>query len=180
MAQFQSLSMGVEVNGETVLSVLDAMGVFRNQASEILKENGVIDPTPGKWYSQQAWLNAFRYISDEVGPNTLYAIGRKIPENAQFPPDIDNIEKALSAIDIAYHMNHRNGDIGHYIFEKTGAKAGTVTCNNPYPCDFDAGIIESMAKKFKPADSIMVMVSHDQTAGCRKNNGDSCVYKVSW
>jgi len=180
MAQFKAFSSGVEVNGETVLSVLEAMDVFRVQAEKILEKHGVINPEIGKWYNQQAWLNAFKYIADEIGPNTLYSIGRKVPENAQFPPDIDSIEKALGAIDVAYNMNHRGGEIGHYSFESTGAKSATITCNNPYPCDFDSGIIESMAKKFQPADSIMVMVSHDTTASCRKTGADSCIYKISW
>ncbi|MDH3347022.1 MAG: hypothetical protein OEM02_02825 [Desulfobulbaceae bacterium] len=180
MAQFKAYSDGVEVNGETVLSVLEAMSVFRAQAEKILEENGLINPEPGKWYNQQAWLNAFKYIADEIGPNTLYSIGRKVPESAQFPADIDSIEKALGAIDVAYNMNHRGGKIGHYSFELTGLKSAKITCNNPYPCDFDNGIIESMAKKFQPADSIMVMVSHDTTASCRKNGADSCIYKISW
>jgi len=180
MAQFKAFSRGVEVNGETVLSVLEAMDVFRAQAVTILEENGVVDPLPGKWYQQQAWLNAFKYIAEEIGPNTLYGIGRKIPEHAQFPPDIDSIEKALGAIDVAYHMNHRGGEIGHYNFESTGKKSGRIICNNPYPCDFDYGLIESMAKRFQPADSIMVMVSHDTTGSCRKNGGENCIYKITW
>ncbi|MDH3346481.1 MAG: hypothetical protein OEM02_00075 [Desulfobulbaceae bacterium] len=180
MAQFNALAMGVEVNGETVLSVIDGMGVFKAQAIKILEENGVTNPTPGMWYKQQAWLDAFKYIAEEIGPSTLFNIGRKIPENAQFPTDIDNIKEALSAIDIAYHMNHRGGEIGHYTFESTGQKSGLVTCNNPYPCDFDKGIIESMARKFQPADSIMIVVSHDQSAECRTNGGKTCIYKVTW
>ena len=180
MAQFKAFAMGVEVNGETVLSVIDAMGIFKSQAMKILEQNGVIDPAPGMWYQQQAWLDAFKFISEEIGPNTLYNIGRKIPENAQFPPDIDNIEKALSAIDVAYHMNHRGGEIGHYTFESTGEKSGKVICNNPYPCEFDKGIVESMARKFQPADSIMIMVTHDQSGGCRSNGGETCTYNVTW
>ena len=180
MAQFKALAMGVEVNGETVLSVIDAMGIFKSQAITILEEKGIVNPMPGLWYNQQAWLDAFKYIADEIGPNTLYNIGRKIPENAQFPPDIDTIEKALGAIDVAYHMNHRGGEIGHYSFQSTGPKSAKIICNNPYPCDFDLGIIESMAKKFKPADSVFVMASHDASSGCRKNGGNECVYKITW
>jgi len=41
-------------------------------------------------------LDTFREIADQVGPNTLYQIGVRIPENAAFPPEIDSIEKALA------------------------------------------------------------------------------------
>jgi hypothetical protein len=91
-------------------------------------------------------------------------------------------------------MNHRiNGEvlfnpktgamkegIGHYSFEKTGPRAANMVCKNPYPCDFDRGIIESAARKFKPADSIILSVTHDDSKPCRKKGHDSCTYIVTW
>ncbi len=194
MAQFITFDSSVNVNGETILSVVDGMGQTKNRAIEILKKNGIDNPEPGKWYSQQAWLDSFKEISEELGAFTLFSIGKKIPENAQFPPEIDDIEKALAAIDVAFHMNHsingkplfdpNNGQmdegIGHYGFEKSGDKEASMECNNPYPCDFDRGIIESMAQRFKPEDSSIVMVKHDDSKPCRKKGDDSCTYNVKW
>lgn len=85
-----------------------------------------------------------------------------------FPPEINTIEKGLAAIDIAYHMNHRGGEIGHYKFQSTGNNSGKMVCDNPYPCEFDRGIIEAMAQKFKPKDSIMAFVEHDESQPCRR------------
>ena len=180
MAQYKALAPGVEVNGETVLSVIDGMGSFKAQAVKILAENGISHPQPGHWYLQQAWLNAFKFIAEKIGPNTLYTIGRKIPENARFPPDIDTIGKGLSAIDVAYHMNHRGGEIGSYKLTDISHRSATMICNNPYPCDFDWGIIEAIARKFKPAESLLVMVKHDDSAPCRKKGASSCSYLISW
>ncbi len=180
MAMFKTLAPGVEVNGETVLSIVNRMGIFKKQAYEILRKNGIVDPKPGQWYSQQSWLNAFKTISDELGQATLSIIGKKIPDNAQWPPEVDNIEKALGSIDVAYHMNHRNGEIGHYKFEKVGDREFKITCNNPYPCDFDKGLIEAVALKFKPADVIGLRVKHDDSKPCRKKGHDSCTYIVTW
>ncbi len=180
MAQFRAFAPGVEVNGETVLAIVDGMGFFQKRAFEILASNGIVKPEPGKWYSQQAWLNSFQRISDEIGPKTLNNIGLKIPENANFPPDIDDIEKALSSIDIAYHMNHRFGEIGHYHYQKSGDRQATLVCENPYPCDFDRGIIEAMSYRFKPKGSITVKVIHDDACPCRKRNAESCTYRVNW
>jgi hypothetical protein len=180
MAQFKAFSNNVEVNGETVLSVVSGVGVFKKQALEILAKNGINDPKPGQWYSQQSWLNAFKEISEKIGPKSLFSIGKAIPANAKFPPEINTIEKALGAIDIAYHMNHKNGEIGHYNFIKTEGNSGKMVCNNPYPCEFDKGIIEAMAQKFKPADSIMAFVEHDDSQPCRKKGAESCTYLVTW
>jgi hypothetical protein len=193
MAQFKAFADEVEVNGQTVLSVVDGMRGFGGTALRILASHGIENPTPGQWYPQQAWLDAFEEIAEGIGPTTLLAIGRRIPENAEFPPEIDNIVAALSAIDVAYHMNHRIGErvlfdpstgamhegIGHYSFETTSPREGVMRCPNPYPCDFDRGIIEAMARRFRPVDSARAVVEH-MDGPCRKHGGESCSYRVSW
>lgn len=194
MAMFVAMSDGVEVNGETVNSIVAGMRGFRSRAQEILSKHGIVDPKPGMWYSQQDWLDSFKEISTSLGPNTLYAIGTQIPENANFPPEIDAIEKALSAIDVAFHMNHRIGGkvlfdprtgtmhegIGHYQYQTVGDREGKMICRNSYPCDFDRGIIEGMARKFKPAGSLFVHVRHNDAAPCRKKGAESCEYSITW
>ena len=77
-------------------------------------------------------------------------------------------------------MNHRDGDIGIYGFQSTGPKSAKMVCRNPYPCDFDQGIIEAMAIRFKPQDCPAVSVRHDDSAPCRQNGADSCTYLVTW
>jgi len=167
------------VNGQTVLSVIRGMGAFEATAAQILQRNGIPNPAPTVWYPQQAWLNAFREIANSIGNSTLYQIGRSIPRNAKFPPGIDTVEKALDSIDAAYHLNHRGGEIGHYSFAKTGPKGGSMTCQNPYPCEFDRGLVEAVANQFKPAGSI-VRVQHDTAKPCRAKQGESCTYVISW
>ncbi|MBU1076108.1 MAG: hypothetical protein KKH98_02365 [Spirochaetes bacterium] len=194
MAQFVAFQPNVEVNGETILSVVAGMKVVESTAYKILEDNGIAKPKPGQWYPQQAWLNAFKSIAKEVGENTLYQIGKQIPNNAQWPPAVTSIESALGSIDIAYHMNHRiKGEvlfnpetgkmkegIGHYGFEKINDKEIKMTCNNPYPSDFDKGIIQSAAEKFKPADVLLINVELVNPDKSRKKGGDTCIFKVTW
>ncbi len=179
MAQFIAFEDGVEVNGETVLSVVDG-SVMKEKAMTILERNGIAQPISGSWYSQQAWLNAFREIADSIGPRTLHSIGLKIPDNAKFPPGIDSVPSALAAIDVAYHMNHRYGEIGHYLFESVDERSARMICNTPYPCEFDRGIIESMALRCMPEGAVLVTVDHESDAQCRKYGADACIYQVSW
>lgn len=181
MAQYVAFAKGVEVNGETVLSVLDGMDAFRSKALSILEKNGINNPQPGKWYPQQSWLNAFKSIGEEVGHNTLFLIGEAIINNAKFPEGIDSLGKALGSIDVAYHMNHQGGDIGTYKLERVSETAAKVICHNPYPCDFDRGIISAFVKKFKPKGSVkFAKLQHDDSCECRKKGGNSCTYIVSW
>jgi hypothetical protein len=176
MAQFKAFAPGVEVNGETVLSILDGMGSFKQIGVAFLARCGIADPKAGAWYRQQDWLDAFRLIAQKVGDCTLFEIGKKIPENARFPPEIDAIEKGLSAIDIAYHMNHRSGEIGHYRFSPTGPREWRMTCDNPYPTEFDRGIIEAMALKFVPYVDVEVV----RERSSRSRGGDSDEYLITW
>lgn len=193
MPQFKSINPDIEVNGQTVLAVANGLGIMKLTGLKILEDNGLKDIQPDIWYPQQLWLNAFRQISENVGFRTLYLIGLSIPENAVFPSEIDNIFKALESIDIAYHMNHRlhekplyNPDtgemlegIGHYYYKKVSSSKVIMECNNPYPCDFDKGIIMQMARKFSPKAG-SVKAEHDEKEGCRKNGGEICRYSVTW
>lgn len=193
MAQFIAIDPQAEVNGQTVLSVVSGM-LMESFARGILKDNGIDDPQPDKWYPQQAWLNSFKAIADKVGDATLNMIGKQIPHKAAWPPEVNNLEMALASVDVAYHMNHRiKGEvlfdpragsvkegIGHYNYQSLGERKGMMTCDNPYPCDFDMGIIEGVYEKFKPGDSSSVAIIHDDSGECRKRGSSVCRYLISW
>lgn len=194
MAEFQAFEQGMQVNGTTIMAVVDGMGAFQAVAVRILADAGLshVEPSPTVWYSQQAWLNAFKTIAVEIGDSTIFLIGQKIPENAVFPPEIDSTEKALAAIDVAYHMNHRNArgqvlfdpahpgemleGIGHYRFEPVGKNETRMVCENPYPCHFDRGIIVAMASRF----CRHAQVDHADEEPCRRRGAESCTYQVTW
>lgn len=179
MAQFEAFAPNVEVNGETIRSVVEGMGIAKELGLKFLSDEGIEDPQPGQWYSQQAWLNVFRTITERIGQGTLFAIGKAIPENAQWPPEVDTIEKALASVDVAYHMNHRGGEIGHYQFEQTGPDSGKMICHNPYPSEFDRGIITAVVRKFAPQGTLPV-VKLDETAPTRKQGANSCTFLITW
>ena len=179
MVLFKAYDPKVEVNGETVLSVIAGVGAFKAQGIKILKDNGINNPKPGKWYSQQAWLDSFKTISEKLGNGTLKMIGKSIPKNAKWPAQIDSVKKALTSIDVAYHMNHRKGEIGHYKYESTSPKSGRMICNNPYPDAFDLGIIESVGEIFAKKGEF-ISVKQDEKAPNRSKGADSTTYLITW
>ena len=75
--QFKAFDPKVEVNGQTIFSVVDGMSKHQAMAFEILAKNGIKDLKPNEWYPQQAWLDAFKSISETIGPFTLCIIGKK-------------------------------------------------------------------------------------------------------
>lgn len=183
MAQFVAFDNKVEVNGETVLSVVNAFPEYmRNYAINILGENGISNPQPGEWYKQQNWLNAFKMIAERFGTSTLFEIGKAIPANAKFPPAIDSLEKALNSIDVAYHLNHRYGEIGYYKLTdfKVKQRRATMECKNPYPCEFDRGIITAMVRKFRPKGAAFGEVVLDHSKPSRRKGAESSTYQIEW
>ncbi len=193
MGLFIARNKNVEVNGQTILSIVDGMSGFESKAQKILEKNGLANITPNGWYPQQAWLNAFKEIYETVGESTVLNIGMKIPEKANFPDNIDTIESALESLEIAYHMNHRlNGQllfdqntgaikdgIGHYYYEKIGEREVKLILDTPFPCALDKGIIKGLANKFKPIGS-SVKFKEKVTDGCRSKGGGTCTYYISW
>ncbi|MBW5449307.1 EAL domain-containing protein [Cohnella sp. CFH 77786] len=172
---------GIEICGGAVMSFLNGAGRYRPVVLRFLEEGGFGRPEPNGWYPLPDFLAVLGGISEQLGTEALHRIGREIPETAVFPPDIGNLVGALASIDKAYYMNHRGvqtGQIGHYLFAATSDRSGVMVCDNPYPCDFDLGIIEAMAGKFKePASQVRIV--HDVN-GCRKRNGSSCTYRIVW
>ncbi len=179
MAQFKALDPKAEIRGDVVLSTISVMGAFKRIAIGILEDNGIRDLQPDRWYPQQSWLSSFATIAKEVGPNTLYQIGRQITEQAPYPAGLDSLEAAFSALDAAYQECHRAGDVGAYRFMITGMRSGMLITENAYPCDFDRGIIESLAQRFEPEGSF-ADVRHDDLSPCKKLGADSCTYTVRW
>lgn len=179
MKLFTVPSENAETSGIGILSIIEGMGVFKHNAIRILAKYGIVDPQADGWYSMQAYMDAYKEIATKIGPSTLRVIGKKIPEMVPWPPEIDTIEKVLGALDGAYQMNHRGGDVGHYRFEKTGERSGKMICDNPYPCYLDEGITIGTAKRFAPSGT-RVVVRHDKSEPCRQDGGDRCIYLISW
>lgn len=174
MAEYIAFDLNVEVNGQTILSTLDGVG---DTVQPILKKHRLSNLQPDEWYPQQAWLDVLKEVHDGNFLN-LVGIGMKIPENAKFPPEINSIDSALKLLDTAYHMNHRNGEIGHYRYQPVGDHAIDVICENPYPSDFDYGIIYGLVKRFRPDGTHFKVVRQDTP--CRLKGDDQCIYHVTW
>ena len=190
---------GIEVSGESLGAVVDGFRKYPTIAAKYLVKFGLAKPEPGvlldvdrqRWYPLRDWLAAYEGIAQEIGYNSLYGIGKGIPENAIFPPHVTDIYSGLASIDVAFHINHRrNGEImfnpetgamlegiGHYRPTPVEGDTRVITvCDNPYPCDFDRGIISAMANRFeKHARTV-----HDNEAPCRKKGGESCTYVTWW
>lgn len=183
MAQYEAFDPDVEVHGQTIRNVVhEALGRFSEEyqqlAVDALTENGVEEPASDEWYPQQAWLNTFETFADELEPHILDRLGEQIPDVVDWPSGISGVESGLAAIDEAYQLNHRGGDIGFYRFEPIDDTSGTMTCKNPYPCPFDRGLIRATARRYAPVEAFVFV--EEVGDDCRREGADRCTYRVSW
>jgi hypothetical protein len=196
MEQQFAIDPGVEVSGASIGSTLDAFQQYPSIVTKYLVQHGLITSKQSQidrnaWYPLDKWLVVYHAIAKDVGLNSLYTIGKKVPENIALPPHVTDIRSVFATLNVAYHLNHRKG--GQLMFDlATGTKLdgiGNVTCEasngeqkltlrfeNPYPCEFDRGLITSFATRFEPAARVV----HDNNAPCRKKGASSCTYTVSW
>jgi hypothetical protein len=196
--QFKAFEPDIEVYGASIDAIVDAFKLFPSIVLKRLLNYG-IGTLRGKdvvidreaWYPLTNWLAAYESIAKEIGPRALVQIGQHIPKHAPFPPSINDIHGAMASMDAAYHMNHRKGGrvmfdpatgqmlsgIGNYGYAPVPRERRIIsTCENPYPCDFDRGIITTLSQRFEKASR----VTHDDGAPCRKNGADSCKYIIAW
>lgn len=182
MTQYEPFDQGVEARGETILALEDALSRFseqyRTRAREALAEYGIKDPDPDAWYPQQAELSALETIAEDLNPHLLDRLGEQIPDAAEWPNDISGVEDGLGSIDDAYHRNHRGGDIGYYRCVNASESTADVECTNPYPCQFDRGLIRAVAKEHSPVESFVFI--EERGDECRRHGADTCTYTVHW
>jgi len=175
--EYQAFDPNVEIIGAAVKSFMNSL--VGGDVISILKKYEIYPLEEDKWYNQQTVLNVYKKVAEKNYMN-LVAIGMKIPDQAVWPPDLTDIHAALTSIGVAYSMNHRGGEIGEYLYEKTGECSGVMVCRNPYPSDFDYGLIYRVIQKFRGATSNTLLVKLDDSKPTRKNGADSCTYQLSW
>ena len=102
-------------------------------------------------------------------------IGKAIIKSAQFPP-IETNKQAYEIVDIAYHMNHKDGEIGYYklISYDENNKTAIMETNNPYPNDFDSGIFLGVFEKQRPTGGYSPTVTY-----LEKDNG-KVEFTIKW
>jgi hypothetical protein len=163
------------VSGGNILSMLAAMGPFRRRGEQILADFGIGELDAERWYSLAAYVAALRAIGEKMGPNTLFQIGRQIPNHVMLPPGIDTFEKVLASFGMAFDLNHRGAQPGTITYSLQGARAGTIVTGTPYPCDFDRGVISGFFQKLLGA---RVAVEPIVGAPCKARGGETCTYDV--
>lgn len=185
----------IEVYAGSLKAILDGLAACRTVATAHMVANGIMSSDAeiadtGRWYPLSGTIRAYHAIEEEAGRGALFDVGASVPKNAQFPETIADIDAAMKANDIAYHMNHRKAGvvmfdpatgamvegIGHYRYSRSGSEQTiTMVCDGPYPCSFDYGLLTALAQRFETGAA----VAHDGEA-CRASGNADCTYVITW
>jgi hypothetical protein len=185
----------VETRGLAIELTLQAFKILPSLGLKTLQKHGVVKPKdtridPDAFYSQEAWLEAFEDIYRDVGPTSTFEMGRLVGGGYPVPPEVRDVAGVLAFLDVGYHLAHRlDGKlmfdpvrgvmiegIGHYAVRPLpGKNEVAMTCDNPYPCDFDHGLVTAVAQRFQPR----ARTTHAGPA-CRKAGAEACQYTITW
>ncbi len=180
MAPSTTTASSVEVSGHIALAMIKGMAGIDKRYPHVLEEHGLDNPNTDSWYPLNKVLDVFETLSAAAEPFVISDMGERVGDDTKFPPEIDSIQEAFAHADAFLQSGHRGAEVGSYTFEKTDDNSATVVSTTPYPCDFDRGFIEAVARRFRPQESWDVTVVHEKSAACRKQGGDSCTYLVQW
>jgi len=168
-----------EVFGKAVKSILAGMMAIQSRAERMLAANGINPLIEDQWYPIEGVLKTFSDVQRQIGPHTVRSIGRKCIGVAEMPV-FRTLDDALRGLGAAYMMNHRGDtNIGGYHYSAETARRGRMTCDNPYPCEFDEGLIDAVLERFRPSDAFIIRFDHDPGT-CRTRGDKHCTYNIAW
>jgi hypothetical protein len=156
-----------------ILSALAAMGPFRRRGEQALAEHGIGEVDVEAWYPLGSYLGALEAIGERMGPNTLFQVGRQIPNHIALPPGLTSFAAVLGAFGAVYGASHRGVPDGAIAHELLSERSGRITSATPYPCGLDRGVIAGL---FQHALGVRVVIEED--GGCAKAGGGCCAYLV--
>ncbi len=170
-----------QVSGEFIISILNGLHDFKNEALKLLEKYGIKDPKKEEWHSFKLWLKVIEELGKEIGPTRLYILGTTFLENNEMLNHYD-LEKGLNFISGIYRKNHKDGNIGAFklINFNNENREAEMMSDTPYPCDFERGIIMYVANKFNPKNNKNLLVVHKDLKTCRKRGIDYCIYLIKW
>lgn len=173
--QYTPFSKNVYITGRAVLSVICANTQYQGVVIEMFEKNKLKNLHPHRWYNQNDFLNAMAEIERKYGTAILFEMGKTVPANAYFPENINDLKSGLEAINEAYKLNHRGGEIGYYnvISVDEDNRVAEMVTYTPYPHDFDKGIITTFVRLFTQNSKVNIKEVISE-------NKKEAKYNISW
>jgi hypothetical protein len=168
----------LETRGESSLSFIE--NIRSEEIKPILEKYGLSHLEADKWYPAQNWLNVLNDLAQEPDfTSNLVAIGLKLAEKVLIPPQVETFDQLLATFDMAYQMNHRNGEAGQIITEQIEERYFRIKLEDIYPDDMTYGIFYGFARRLLPQGT-QFSVKYDEGQLNRDRGGDETILHIRW
>jgi hypothetical protein len=154
---------------------------FMPLAQQVLAQYGVKTIDNDTWYPHQLSLDVFKLIEaqSQNSMQNLVALGMAYVETATFPPEIQDVFSALTALSLTYSLNIRNIAKGEgYRVEKISEKHIQIHDLNPFPHDTVYGFIWGIAKRFRTTHDTFPSIKRTYFKSADPN-ADGALYDVT-
>ena len=151
-------------NGQTVLAVAAGMGAFKGNGSAACRAARHCQSQPSAWYPA--------FPRNRATNRAQHSSPCQVPARNRYRG------KALGVARCAYHLNHRGRDWALHALPKPAFRAGSQM-QESLSVRFRPGVGRSHGEPVQTG-GVVVRVQHDLTKPCRKKQGDSCTYLISW
>ena len=152
------------------------------QTRPIMEKHGLVDIQRDQWIPTRKMMYALNDLAQDPDFMAgLVAIGIEIGKRIVFPQENPTLEEAITGWNASYHAVHRNGDVGQKLAEKMGEKHYRVTLTDPFPDDFNYGILYGFALRCLPPHTDFT-IFYDPAVTPRDRGGDQgrTVIHVRW
>jgi hypothetical protein len=175
---------GAEVIGSAMQNLFVSMNRedFANFVEQVLTKYGVKSLDNNTWYPHQLSLDIFKMIevNHKNASENLVALGMAYVETATFPPEINTVFTALSALSLTYNLNIRNvrQDEG-YVVKKITENHIQIEDRNPFPHDTVYGFIWGISKRFRAHRDVFPTIKRT-FFNAADPNADGALYDVTF
>lgn len=155
---------------------------FQPLVEHVMAEYGVTTLKDDGWYPHQLSLDIFKLIETKKLNSTdnLVALGMAYVETATFPPEINNLFSALTALSLTYHLNIRNVPKNEgYEVKQISEKHIQIRDLNPFPHDTVYGFIWGICRRFRAEQDVFPTLTRTFN-NPDDPNSDGALYDITW
>ena len=173
----------LELAGVTTLSLVE--NIVSDAIQPLREKHNLVEIDTEKWYPVQQVFDLFNDIVEEHGTQSFVAMGMKIAEQSEFPPEMLGSELSLVQIlegwQTHYEANHRGGDYppvgtikvadNHYQL--------VLKLEHIYPYDLVYGMVYGFCKLLLPKGTPFT-VKYDEKQNPHTEGASKILINVMW
>jgi len=172
---------GAMALGAHIIATVEALGAYAATGYRILAEHGITDIKPDEWYPMQAFCSFFEALDRRVGASVFYIVGKAVACAVPLPPEVNNVEKALSRFDLVYKTYYKGvAWTEGWKVQIRGDQSAKLVFRGPFPDDFVRGLAEGFIRRFARGSKSQVTVRIDAAAPRRDRGQSSTTLLASW